>query len=113
VAKVKELRTTADAEAMLRASHEHPVALFKHSIACPVSARGQGQFVRLEAEGDPPLFCVVVQYAREASTWIAETLGVRHETPQAMILYRGAPVLVLNHGRIRADDLRDASREVL
>src|SRR5690606_16203398 len=35
-----ELRTRADAEAMLAASHAHPVVLLKHSALCFGSARG-------------------------------------------------------------------------
>ena len=111
MAQVRELRTTADAEAMLAASHEAPVVLLKHSVACPVSARGQGQVAALDGPGAPPRYVVVVQYAREVSTWLAERLGVRHETPQALVLRDGAAVFVQNHSRIHTEDLRQAARE--
>lgn len=110
MAQVTELRTTDDVDAMLAASHDGPVALLKHSIACPVSARGQGAFVQLEEPGDPPLYAVVVQYAPEASAALAERLGVRHETPQALILRDGRAVFHQSHGAIRTAALRDAAR---
>ena len=109
MAQVQELATKDDADAMIRASHDAPVYLLKHSIACPISARGQMEFVGLEGDADPPLYAVVVQYAREVSGYLAETLGVQHETPQAILISKGQAVDVKNHGSIRLDDLRSAA----
>ena len=106
---VTELKTRDDVAAMLDASKERPVALLKHSVACPISARGQEQFVGLEQDGDPDLYAVVVQYARDLSGYLAETLGVQHETPQAIILKDGEPVFVQNHHRINTAELREAA----
>ena len=108
MAQVQELATKDDADAMIRASHDAPVYLLKHSIACPISARGQMEFVGLEGDADPPLYAVVVQYAREVSGYLAETLGVQHETPQAILISNGQAVDVKSHGDIRLDGLRAA-----
>ena len=108
MAQVTELASQADADAMLRASYEAPVYLLKHSIACPISARGQMEFVGLEDDGDPDLYAVVVQYARDVSDALAETLGVQHETPQAILIKDGEAVDVKSHGAIRTSDLRAA-----
>ena len=111
MAQVQELATTADADAMLEASHDAPVYLLKHSIACPISARGQMEFVGLEGDGDPPLYAVVVQYARDVSAYLAEQLHVQHETPQAILIRDGEAVDVKNHGSIRLDALRAAAAD--
>ncbi len=108
MAQVQELATTADADAMLEASHDAPVYLLKHSIACPISARGQMEFVGLEGDADPPLYAVVVQYARDVSAYLAEQLHVQHETPQAILIKDGEAVDVKSHGSIRLDALREA-----
>ena len=109
MAQVQELSSTADADAMLEASHDKPVYLLKHSIACPISARGQMEFVGLEGDGDPPLYAVVVQYARDVSGYLADTLGVPHETPQAVLIKDGEAVDVKNHQAIRVGALREAA----
>ncbi len=109
MAQVQELSTTADADAMIEASYDGPVYLLKHSIACPISARGQMEFVGLEGDDDPPLYAVVVQYARDVSTYLAEQLGVKHETPQAILIKDGEAVDVKSHGAIRLAALRDAA----
>jgi bacillithiol system protein YtxJ len=109
MAKVQELASIADVDAMLAASHEAPVYLLKHSIACPISARGQMEFVGLEGEDDPEMYAVVVQYARDVSAYIAETLGVKHETPQAILIQNGEAADVKSHGAIRLGALREAA----
>jgi thioredoxin 1 len=108
-----DLRTRADAEAMLAASHARPVVLFKHSAACGASARMQAEVARLDAPDDPPRYVVVVQHARDVSEYLAARLGVRHETPQALVLHAGTAVLALHHGAIHAGRLRDAARAAL
>ena len=109
MAKVQELTSIADADAMFAASNEAPVYLLKHSIACPISARGQMEFVGMEGDGDPDMYAVVVQYARDVSAYIAEQLHVQHETPQAILIYNGEAVDVKSHGSIRLGALREAA----
>ncbi len=102
-----DLLTTADAEAMLAASHEAPVWLLKHSSTCPVSAMGHLAFAGVV--GGPPRYRVVVQRSRDVSNALAERLGVTHETPQAVLIADGRPVTVLNHLQIRPGALRAAA----
>lgn len=105
-----ELRIRDDVEAMLEASHARPVVLLKHSTMCMASHRGRAQVTDLGAPDDPPRYIVVVQQARDVSNYIAERLGIWHETPQALVLHAGAVVLHLNHGAIRTERLREAAR---
>jgi bacillithiol system protein YtxJ len=111
MAKVTELKTREDFDALLEVSHANPVILLKHSIACPISARAQEQFVQLENEADPPLYCLVVQYARDVSNYVAEKTGIRHETPQAIVFASGEATFHTSHHAITAGRLRDAARE--
>ena len=96
---------------MLEASREAPVYLLKHSIACPFSARGQMEFVGLESPGDPKLYAVVVQYARDVSAYIAEQLHVPHETPQAILIKDSEAVDVKSHSAVRIAALREALQQ--
>jgi bacillithiol system protein YtxJ len=103
-----ELHTPEDIDAVLAASHRGPVFVLKHSATCPVSAFGRHQFGKLEDDADAPLYLVVVQHARAASNHLAAALGVRHETPQALLLHGGEAVGVWNHTAIRGGALREA-----
>ncbi len=111
MAHVQELHVTADFDALLTASHTEPVALLKHSTACPISTRGQKQFLQLNEDGDPPLYMVVVQHSRALSNHIAETLDVRHESPQALIIAGGKVVYHASHYDISTEALRSAAEQ--
>lgn len=112
MAQVQELTDRSDFDALLARSKQEPVALLKHSIACPISARGQKEFVGLEGDDDPPLYAVVVQYARDLSDHIAETLGVRHETPQVLLIKDGEAIYHASHHHISTDALRSEAQKV-
>ena len=103
------VRTPEDVDAMLAASYARPVVLLKHSATCGGSHRALAQLDLLAAPGDPPRYLVVVQDARRASDAVAERLGVRHESPQALVIHEGAAVLCQIHVAIDADRLREAA----
>lgn len=95
------LRTQDDVDAALKRSYQEPVFLYKHSSTCPFNARAQGEVVKLKH--DKPIYGLVVQYVKELSTGLADTLGVEHETPQVILLKDGRAAGVLSHSDITAD----------
>jgi bacillithiol system protein YtxJ len=70
-------------------SKDRPVWIFKHSLTCPVSFHAWAEFRRFaEARGedDGVYFLIEVQRARPLSNAVAQRTGVRHESPQAILL---------------------------
>lgn len=88
-------------------STTRPVLIFKHSSICPTSARASEEMHRLAENRDLPVYRVVVQESRDVSDHIADETGVRHETPQALLLQDGEAVFDVSHHRVKADRLRD------
>lgn len=72
--------------------------VFKHSTTCPVSARAAREVEALES--DLPVYWVNVREQRELSNWIAEALGVRHESPQLILVRDGRAVKSWSHFEI-------------
>lgn len=102
------LASDADwAEARSR-SADQPVLLFKHSAACPVSGTADFEMRQLAEEEDLPVYKLVVQESRALSDEIADTLGIRHETPQAILLNGQDPVFDASHFDVTADAVREA-----
>ncbi|MGE3171778.1 MAG: bacillithiol system redox-active protein YtxJ [Planctomycetota bacterium] len=97
-------------DAFSAALQEHVrVLLFKHSPTCPISATARRQwdaFCR-QHEDVPTLFVDVVA-ARAVARGIAERSAVRHESPQAILFERGAPVWHASHFAITAGALEAA-----
>lgn len=97
-------------EAAIAESLERPVLLFKHSRTCGISHEALDE-LRIHLERNPPnatYKMITVQSHRRLSDEVAERLGVRHETPQAILLRGGRPVWKASHFRITADELRRA-----
>ena len=87
-----------------------PLALvFKHSPICPVSTRAAREVASF-AENHPevPVFQVDVVGDRPVSQELAARLGVRHESPQAILLVTGRPVWHDSHGGVTAAALAAA-----
>jgi bacillithiol system protein YtxJ len=109
-APFRSLASEADwADAQSR-SEEQPVLVFKHSSACPVSGSADQEMRQLAEDTDLPVYKLVVQQSRALSDEIADTLGVRHETPQAILLDGQEPVFDTSHFDVTAETLRDALR---
>lgn len=80
------IATVDDFRALLQASEQHPVWLLKHSIHCDLSSRVYDVFMEHEASSRHPHLVLAVQDAPELSGVVEERLGVRHETPQVLLI---------------------------
>lgn len=97
-------------EAAIAESRERPVLLFKHSRTCGVSCEALDELHAHVAERQTGATykVITVQSHRVVSEQAARRLGVRHETPQAILLRDGKPVWNASHFRITADALARA-----
>jgi bacillithiol system protein YtxJ len=100
-----------DSESAWTAALEHsddtPVLIYKHSSTCPVSAKAQTEVKEVQTEAALPVYRVVVQEHRAVSNTIEDALGIRHETPQVILLHKQEPVFDTSHFDVTADTLRD------
>ncbi len=91
-------------------SAERPIIIFKHSSSCPVSGQADAEMTQLAEEVDVPIYKVVVQNHRAVSNIIETELGIRHETPQTIVLHEQSPVFDTSHFNVTADTLREELR---
>ena len=106
-----KITTPEELDDLFAASHERPVWLFKHSLICPTSARAWDEF-REFAERQPAsteMAVIEIQRARDLSRQVAERTGVKHESPQVLLLTDGNPVWQASHGSITAAALDRAA----
>lgn len=102
------LKTLADLDALL--GDPTPVLLFKHSTACPVSARAHAEFVRWLGvkPAQPRTALVRVIEERGVSQEITRRLRVTHQSPQAILIRGGEAVWHASHDAVTAEALSDA-----
>lgn len=106
------LTTEAEWSTALEHSNDTPVLVFKHSSACPVSAKANQQLQQLGEEDELPIYKLVVQESRALSNDIAERLDIRHETPQAILLHQQEPVFNTSHFDVTVETVQEALEEV-
>lgn len=88
-----KVNTREELDGLFAKSSEQPVFLFKHSLTCPISS-GVYQIV---SGIDADVYLVVVQNARDVSNEIAAKTGVRHESPQAVVIKDGKAIYHASH----------------
>lgn len=101
------LDSEAEFDRLLARSHAEPVLLFKHSRSCGTSAYALEELSDFLARAPETMLCgmVTVQTHRGLSDTIADRLGVRHHTPQVLLVQDGRVVWSATHHRITADVL--------
>ncbi len=96
--EMPEIGKDTDLRELLR---EDLVVLFKHSTACPVSWAAHSQVNRFRLHHpDIPVHILHVIKNRPVSLSVAEMTGVRHESPQILVLRKGAVAATASHGNI-------------
>lgn len=91
-------------EDLFNRSQEGPVVIFKHSTTCPVSAAVYNEMELFDGE----VALVEVQRARELSQEIEKRTGIRHESPQVIVLEKGSAIWNASHWRVTARAVAEA-----
>lgn len=101
---------TISSERDVEAAFEADLALlFKHSPHCGLSAMAYDEVLRVaEAHPQVPIFLVDVIHERPLSALIERRLGIRHESPQVVVLRSGRPTFDASHRGVTAEALRRA-----
>jgi len=100
--KWKELNSINDLETALKASHEQPVALFKHSTRCSVSLMAKKSVERFWDLDIDAYYLDLIAH-RDVSDAIAEQLEVHHQSPQMVLVKEGKAIYNASHGSIDVD----------
>jgi bacillithiol system protein YtxJ len=104
-----------DLDRALAATDERPLLLFKHSFTCGVSAEALDELVSHlnERQREASYAMVTVQTHREVSNAVAKQLGVRHESPQALLIRDRRVVWSASHFRVTAAAVEAALQMLL
>ncbi len=98
---------TASVDQLMEQSHTAPVLVFKHDPFCAISAAAHRQLEQLAQ--DVPT--IDVAHNNDVAQDFAARTGVKHASPQAILLRNGQAVWSASHFAITADAVIAASRE--
>ena len=98
---MKDLASLSELDQVL-APAPGPVAIYKHSTQCGMCDSAIVEVEEFAAKHPSvPVYYLDLWAHRDVSNAVAQRLGVRHESPQFIVLREGKPVAVLNHRAIR------------
>jgi bacillithiol system protein YtxJ len=98
---ISDLETIEDFDKALEASESKPLFILKHSTACGTSAHMWTLFQDLADEmPDVEFRRILVREHKPVSDEIASRLGIQHESPQMILIYKGKVVWHASHWSI-------------
>lgn len=92
-AKIVYIETAEQLDELFERSYREPIAIFKHSSTCGISADMLYQISAVNGEFN----VVVIQKHRPLSNEIADRTGYRHQSPQAFVLKDGKSIYHATH----------------
>jgi bacillithiol system protein YtxJ len=103
------LTTDRELDAAIARSFERPIVIFKHSVTCGTSAYAHEEILDLLGGPLPvDVYLVNVHSHRATSNAVASRFGLRHESPQVLLIRDGALVWHASHHRVTSDEIAAA-----
>ncbi len=101
---IAELAGTDDWQHLLSLSENQALLLFKHSSRCSLSDMALTRVLnqRIKREAKAPLHIINVVKNKALSRKVAADLGIVHESPQVIVLYRRRAEAHASHNAITA-----------
>ena len=94
----------AQVDQLVAQSAQHPVIVFKHDTSCRISRAAYGEMQQITQD------VAIIDVAREKdlSHEIADRTGVKHESPQVLVIRDGHAVWSASHYDITHDAIAQA-----
>ncbi|WP_420317188.1 bacillithiol system redox-active protein YtxJ [Ekhidna sp.] len=109
----KQLNNVSELIEVDEVSKHKPVLLFKHSTRCSISSMALSRFERSYSENPPfELYFVDLIAFRDISNAIAERYGVKHESPQTVLVKDGKAIFNSSHMGINYDELNKVAQNL-
>lgn len=107
-----KLTSVSEWKSLLESSRETPFIIFKLSMTCSLSGFANRELANLDEKRKELVYKVVVQESRDVSNAIEEDLGVKHETPQVLIVKDGEVVYYVDHEEIEMHAIQEKLEEL-
>lgn len=95
----KNIKSDEDLEKAIESSYQHKIAIFKHSTSCFISKTVLKNFEKEVENSDQKVevYYLDLLANRPISNKIAEDFGIRHESPQLIVIENGKSVNSASH----------------
>jgi bacillithiol system protein YtxJ len=111
MAEIQRIDSVPALDELIEKSKNQAVWVFKHSLTCGISSSAWAEFRRFATASseDGTVYAIIeIQNARAVSNAFAERTGVRHQSPQAVLLREARVAWHASHHQINARSLKKA-----
>lgn len=107
MAEFKEINSIQALTEILDESKQRKVVIFKHSTTCPVSARAWREVEKFIRESSSEVLVTMIKVieSRPVSNQVAEEFGIKHESPQILLISDRKVVWTASHHSVTQDNL--------
>jgi bacillithiol system protein YtxJ len=84
----KTLDNKTNLTEIIEQSIKAPIAIFKHSISCPISSMAKRRLESSWPSNIDIYYLDLINY-RSISNDLSNQLGIQHESPQLLLIYEG------------------------
>lgn len=99
------LETETQLEELLEQSKTKPCVIFKHSTRCSISIMAKARMDKNGEEEAVNFYYMDILAHRALSNKIAETLHVKHESPQVLLIKNGECIYEESHNGILYEEI--------
>jgi bacillithiol system protein YtxJ len=85
-----------------------PQVIFKHSTRCSVSSMAKNRLDKNDAPGGTNFYFLDLIKYRNLSNKVSDYFGVRHQSPQVLVIINGECVYNESHSGITFDEIEAA-----
>ncbi len=108
----KPLTNDQDIDAIKEASFTQPQVIFKHSTRCSISSMAKSRLERATPAPNTQFHYLDLIAHRNISNLIADTFDVAHESPQVLLIKKGACVYDESHSGISMDEITEQAESL-
>ncbi|AFM41350.1 bacillithiol system protein YtxJ [Desulfosporosinus acidiphilus SJ4] len=111
--EIRELSSLQEFEAVLNESYQQEVLLFKHSTQCPISARAWQEIQKFARQAPEQVQVAVIKVieSRSVSNQAERDLGIKHESPQILLIRNKKVVWHTSHQAVTLENILRALQE--
>ena len=110
MAEFKEITSSQEFGEILDESCQRKIILFKHSTTCPISGRAWQEvqdFIR-ESSDEVLVVMIKVLESRPVSNQVTEDLGIKHQSPQVLLLSNRKVLWHASHQSVTQNKIKKA-----
>lgn len=114
MADMTKMTSIEQLNSAVEATEDQPLLLFKHSTRCPISAHAyqeMNDYLHNNPNEHVKYGIIYVVEDRPVSNEAADKLGVKHESPQAILIKKGISVWHTSHSDITSATIANALSE--